>query len=421
MDTDDKKDNALLEAALPVTEHSKTAYGHSSQMAEDVTIPLTPQTDDPDTPALTFRSVFIGTIWAVILASLNILFSFRTNPFSVPSGLAQLISYPMGIFFAWSLPRGFFNPGPFSVKEHVLIYVIAASAGGLPYGVDNVVMQYAKPLMADPNVNFWNSLAWVSVTQMIGYGVAGICRRFLVKPSAMLWPVNLPYVALFTALNGINTIGDQTSKYSMSRYGYFWLVFFVMFVWQWLPGFFMSTLGGISLLCLISSSKTARFLGSSSPQTGVGILSFSLDWSNIVNYNPVPNPWWATVNFIVGRVFWMWIVVPMCYYFNVFGSPVLTSKYTYTKDDVNSTTPFGILNSPWIFNRNGKRVYVRRPSLALGAKDTRANYSLLDQHFKLDQAKYEQHSPFYLTDFFAITYLTSFINIATIISHVYLW
>lgn len=71
------------------------------------------------------------------------------------------------------------------------------------------MIQYAKPYMDDKRINFWNSLAWVSVSQMVGYGVAGITRRFLVKPATMLWPTVLPNVALFTALNGVKTKGDE--------------------------------------------------------------------------------------------------------------------------------------------------------------------------------------------------------------------
>jgi hypothetical protein len=120
----------------------------------------------------------------------------------------------MGIFLEKTLPIGFFNPGnislilgPFTVKEHVLIYVIAGSAGGLPWVIsilltlralvqmflirDNVVVQYAKPYMDDTRINFWNSIAWVAVSQLVGYGVAGITRRFLVKPPSMLWPTGI--------------------------------------------------------------------------------------------------------------------------------------------------------------------------------------------------------------------------------------
>jgi OPT oligopeptide transporter protein len=70
-------------------------------LADKHTFAITPQDNDPNTPAFTFRAVLLGCIWAVFLAYVNVLFSFRANSFSIPTGLAQLLSYPMGIALAW--------------------------------------------------------------------------------------------------------------------------------------------------------------------------------------------------------------------------------------------------------------------------------------------------------------------------------
>ncbi|KAI8903160.1 OPT oligopeptide transporter protein-domain-containing protein [Gorgonomyces haynaldii] len=269
---------------------------YDALVAEEYTKALTPQTDDPNTPAFTFRAVFLGCLWAVFLAVANVLFSFRTNPFVIPTGLAQLLSYPMGVFLAWILPKGFLNPGPFSIKEHVLIFIIAGSAGGLPYGVDNVVMQHGKSFINDPAVNMGNSLAFVTASQLIGYGLAGICRRFLVKPAAMLWPGALPAVSLFTTLNRVETLGDKTEKYTQSRWSYFFMVFFMIFVFQFFPSLLATSLSTVSLLCLFTTNRTARFLGSGSYGGGVGILAWSFDWTQISVYAPIAVPFYATAN-----------------------------------------------------------------------------------------------------------------------------
>lgn len=118
-----------------------------------------PTTDDPSTPSLTFRVIVLGTMWNIVLAVTSTIFGFRTNAISIPSDVATFLSYPMGILMARVLPDAQFklgsysislNPGPFSIKEHVLIYIIASAGsmiyslitlGGLAYGVDNVVMQ----------------------------------------------------------------------------------------------------------------------------------------------------------------------------------------------------------------------------------------------------------------------------------------
>ncbi len=80
----------------------------------------------------------------------------------------------MGVFLAAVLPKKTvfgvdLNPGPFSVKEHALIYIFAQSAGTSPYGIDNVVGQKFKLFMGNDTINFWNSLPWIMGTQFIGY------------------------------------------------------------------------------------------------------------------------------------------------------------------------------------------------------------------------------------------------------------
>ncbi|KAJ3344443.1 hypothetical protein HDU91_000237, partial [Kappamyces sp. JEL0680] len=74
--------------------------------------------DDTNMSAFTVRSVLMGVIWAGVLAALNIIGSFRDIPLSLPTSLASIVSYPMGLFFARFLPKGILNPGPFTVKEH---------------------------------------------------------------------------------------------------------------------------------------------------------------------------------------------------------------------------------------------------------------------------------------------------------------
>ena len=78
----------------------------------------------------------LGTLWNILLAVSSTIFGFRTNPFSVTSAVATLLSYPMGILMARTIPdvvcklgpyKFSLNPGSFSIKEHVLIYIIASA------------------------------------------------------------------------------------------------------------------------------------------------------------------------------------------------------------------------------------------------------------------------------------------------------
>ena len=106
-----------------------------SKLANQIADGLVPKTDDPLLPSFTLRVMIIGTIWNIFLAISNGIFSFRTTSFQVPGIFATLLSYPMGIFLSRILPRKKINifgktwelnDGDFSIKEHVLIYVIAS-------------------------------------------------------------------------------------------------------------------------------------------------------------------------------------------------------------------------------------------------------------------------------------------------------
>jgi hypothetical protein len=85
-------------------------------------------TDDPTMPVSTLRSWIIGTIWAILIPGLNQFFFFRFPSITITGIVAQLLSFPVGRAFAaflpnWSIFGMELNPGPFTVKEHVLVTV----------------------------------------------------------------------------------------------------------------------------------------------------------------------------------------------------------------------------------------------------------------------------------------------------------
>lgn len=119
------------------------------------------------------------------------------------------------------------------------------------------------------------SRIWNRSINIALFNFQGICRRFIVIPKSMVWPTVLPNIALFTAMNkyfllltfrnSVETKIDKSSIYTMSRVKFFWIVCLFMFVWSWVPLFFATSFSAISILCLLTSNKTAKFLGSSSP------------------------------------------------------------------------------------------------------------------------------------------------------------
>jgi hypothetical protein len=108
--------------------------------------------DDTSVPANTIRAWILGMIFVTIGSGLNVLFSLRNPSISIGSLVAQLCSYPIGMFMAKTLPKRKFktfglewslNPGPFNKKEHTLITIMAnvSFAGGAAYSTSTIEAQ----------------------------------------------------------------------------------------------------------------------------------------------------------------------------------------------------------------------------------------------------------------------------------------
>lgn len=162
-------------------------------------------TDDPATPVYTFRMWTLGLLSCVLLAFLNQFFSYRTEPLTITAVSAQIASLPLGQLMAATLPTRMFNvpftkwqwtmnPGPFNMKEHVLITIFANAGAGGAYAINivTIVLVFYKKHMT-----FFVGLLITITTQIIGYGWAGIFQNYLVKPAYMWWPSNLVQVSLF--------------------------------------------------------------------------------------------------------------------------------------------------------------------------------------------------------------------------------
>lgn len=113
-----------------------------------------PNEDDPSLPVWTFRMWFLGLLSCVLLSFLNTFFQYRTEPLVISMISVQVGTLPIGRFMANVLPTTTFripgfgerefslNPGPFNMKEHVLISIFAnagsAFGSGAAYAISIV-------------------------------------------------------------------------------------------------------------------------------------------------------------------------------------------------------------------------------------------------------------------------------------------
>jgi hypothetical protein len=144
-------------------------------------------------------------------------------------------------------------------------------------------------------------ILFVITSQILGYGIAGIMRKFLVWPSAMVWPANLVNCALFRTLHDDldsdnKENGIKKSRWTMSRLRFFFLASFCQFLWYWFPGYIFPALSLFSWLCMIKPDNVV--VSQLTGINGLGIGSIELDWNAWVAFlgSPIIVPYWLVKN-----------------------------------------------------------------------------------------------------------------------------
>jgi hypothetical protein len=175
-----------------------------------------------------------------------------------------LLSHPLGKLFAFCLPITVYrlparlplvggvtfslNPGPWNIKEHVLVFMMANVSLNTPYAMNAIVVgEFNYGYKTD----YWFGLILVLATQLTGFGIAGLCRRFLVWPASMIWPQNL---VVCTLLNTLHAEDDEGTS-GMSRYRFFMYVSVAAFFWTFMPGEPSTSMQAIARFLTLGSSR----------------------------------------------------------------------------------------------------------------------------------------------------------------------
>jgi hypothetical protein len=119
----------------------------------------------------------------------------------------------------------FFNPGPFNLKEHASITLMASAASQSALATEALA---AQDLFYGGYPSKAAGIFIVITSQLLGYGIAGLLREVLVYPTHMLWPMNLPVTSLFESLH-------RDPVETRARLRLFYIIFGIMFVWEIFP------------------------------------------------------------------------------------------------------------------------------------------------------------------------------------------
>jgi len=144
------------------------------------------------------------------------------------------------------------------------------------------------------SISYANGLFFILSSQLLGYGLVGMMRKFLVWPAAMIWPKTLIDTALFRILHS-NEEDDETvntSRWKISRFDFFYIAFLLQFLWYWIPGYICPVLSYFSLFCMIYPHNI--IVSQITGVNGLGFGSFELDWNSWVAFlgSPIVVPFW---------------------------------------------------------------------------------------------------------------------------------
>ncbi|EGO00748.1 hypothetical protein SERLA73DRAFT_167007 [Serpula lacrymans var. lacrymans S7.3] len=332
-------------------------------------------------PAMTIRMWIVGLLLSMVGGALNVFFNFRQPAPSVSPMALLLLSYPVGKFLAFVLPITTYrlprflgsvefslNPGPWNIKEHVLVFIMANVAIGPAYALNAIVV---AQINYGIYYNYWFSVLLVLATQLTGFGLAGMCRRFLVWPASMVWPQNL---VACTLLNTLHAEEDEDSG-GITRYRFFLIVLGGAFFFFFIPGYLFQALSVFSFICWIVPENVPvnQLFG---VETGLGMSVLTFDWTQISWIgSPLMFPWWAEAHIFCG----------FCDTWQLAYFPI--------SDD-----------SP--YDRFGKLYDVSR---------------VLTPQGLFNQTAYDEYSPLYLPATYAVTYLLAFALSTCVIVHTILY
>lgn len=369
------------------------------------------------------RMWVLSLLFAILGSSTNLFFSLRYPSVSITPVIALLLVHPLGLLWDQVLKRSddledefiegvrsgtpsintdtnyeplrkdsngrlgrlrlWLSQGRWNEKEHSCVYISSNVSFGFAFATDVIVEQTH---FYNQKVSITYQLLLILSTQILGYTFAGLTRRFLVRPGGMIWPGTLMSAAMFTTLH--KEENKIANGWRITRWRFFFIVWFCAFVFYFLPGLLFPALSYFSVITWFSPKNVvvANLFGVAS---GLGLFPVTFDWAQIAYIgSPLLTPFWAAMNVVGGLVIVMWIVAPIAYYKNLFFSsymPILSSA---------------------VFDNTGGIYDVSK---------------ILTKDFLFDREAYESYSRVYLPITYVLSYGLQFAALASLLSHTFCW
>lgn len=370
-----------------------------------------PNTDNTTLSINTPRMWFLSMFFAVGGSATNLFFSLRYPSVAITPVIALVLVHPLGrawdlilkhnddpdVSFVYGDRQGqrdeqrswlqnfrlWLAQGSWNEKEHACVYISSNVSFGFAFATDVIVEQHK--FYKQPVPILYQLLLTIS-TQILGYAFAGLTRRYLVRPAAMIWPGTLMSTAMFSTMH---TNENKTANgWIISRYRFFVYVWAAAFAWYFLPGLLMPALSYFNVITWFFPKNVvvANLFGVTS---GLGMFPLTFDWAQIAYIgSPLLTPWWAAANVIGGLALVMWVVAPILYYSNALYSaymPMLSSM---------------------VFDNTRQQYDVSK---------------VLTKDFLFDKEAYDRYSRVYMPITYVLSYGVQFAALSALVTHTICW
>lgn len=341
--------------------------------------------DDPTIACETIRVYILGVIWTAIGAVVDQFFSGRQPAITLSSSVVQIFLFPCGTFLAYILPKWKFkiwnvqfdlNPGPWTNKEQMLATLFYSVTGGhASYVSSNIQVQKLKQFYNNEWADFGYQTLLMLSNNFLGFGLAGIIRKFAVYPHQSVWPSVLPGLAVNRVLMK-KEVKENIHGWKISSFKFFFVAFVGSFLYFWIPNYLFRALSTFSWISWISPNNLdlVNVVGF---RSGLGLNPIpSFDW-NIINYNnPLVLPFYNQMNNLVG------LILGFC--------TILGLWYSNT-----SWTKFIPINTNALYNNKGTRYQVSQ---------------VVNKNSLFDQQKYDSYGPPYYSAASLVAYGSFFLS-----------
>lgn len=353
-----------------------------------------PNTDNPATPQNTIRMWVIGLLMTTLGCGLNLLFSLREPVFEISPFVSALLAWPIGRLWEKFVPTKItvfglpLNPGRFNLKEHGLITIMAnvSFGSGAAYLTDMVIA--LRHFYSSGAFDWGFQIVAIVASQAIGYSMAGLVRRVLIYPAAMIWPGNLVTSTLLTNIH-LN-VNHVANGWRVSRLKVFGIIVVLCGVWTFIVHYLFPALSDLAFGPWVAPKNVVinQLFGTSH---GLAFIPFTLDWNQIAGFlgSPLIPPYFAIANVSACVLLLFWIVSPIIQYSNTWYGHYLP------------------MSSSELYDRFQHNYNVTR---ILSTQDMRLNIQ-----------EYEKYSPVFMPVVYVVSYAVSYAAITATVVHTILY